>query len=71
VPAAAVGLAPKCLICLAGYVGLATALGLSGAEICGPSSGSPWSWTAVPFAGLAGGAAIWWIRRRVRPSARM
>lgn len=33
--AAGLALAPKCLLCLAGYAGLGTALGLAGPELCG------------------------------------
>ena len=31
-------LTPKCVVCLAAYLGLVTALGLGGPEICGASS---------------------------------
>ena len=46
VPAAALTLTPKCLLCLLGYAGLGAALGLGGPELCGaPTSQShdlPW-----------------------------
>jgi hypothetical protein len=35
-PAVLFALAPKCLVCVLGYAGLATALGLGGRELCGP-----------------------------------
>lgn len=35
VPAAALALAPKCLLCVLAYAGLASALGLGGHELCG------------------------------------
>jgi len=39
-------LAPKCALCLLGYVGLGAALGLTRPELCGAptSSTSPWLW---------------------------
>lgn len=37
VPGALVALAPKCVLCLAAYLGLGVALGGTGAEICGAS----------------------------------
>ncbi len=41
-PAAALALAPKCLLCVLAYTGLAAALGLAGPELCGaPTSSSP------------------------------
>ena len=39
-PAAVLAIAPKCLLCVLGYAGLATALGLGGPEICGGSGGA-------------------------------
>ncbi len=48
--AALFALAPKCLLCLTGYLGLATALGLGGRELCGA--------TASAAGGLAG-LACW------------
>lgn len=55
VPGALFALAPKCGLCVAGYLGLAGALGLGGAEICGaPHHGS--ALRAVGF--LAAGAAV-------------
>lgn len=35
VPGALVGLAPKCILCVAGYLGIGTALGWNGVELCG------------------------------------
>jgi hypothetical protein len=45
-PAAALALAPKCLLCLFSYAGIGAALGMGGAEICGavetPAAWSIW-----------------------------
>jgi hypothetical protein len=43
-PAAALALMPKCLLCVLAYAGLGAALGLNGPEICGALPGSPGSW---------------------------
>lgn len=49
-PAALLALAPKCVLCLAAYAGLAAALGLGGPELCGaPGETSPL------------GATGWWF----------
>ena len=45
IPAAFLGLAPKCVLCLLAYAGLGAALGLGGPEICGASSGATGHWT--------------------------
>jgi hypothetical protein len=37
---ALLALAPKCVLCLAAYAGLATALGLGGRELCGAEPGT-------------------------------
>ena len=67
-PASALVLAPKCLVCLAGYVGLGAALGLNlgaGArEICGASSGSPIAIAASWVVLLGAGLGILVLRRR-------
>lgn len=39
-PAAVLAIAPKCLLCVLAYAGLATALGLGGPEICGSGGAS-------------------------------
>jgi hypothetical protein len=66
-PLALLALAPKCLLCLAGYAGIGAALGLGGPELCGATGGSPGAWVmalALPGMGLAG-VAVWMaIRRR-------
>jgi hypothetical protein len=56
VPAALLALAPKCLLCLAGYAGLGVALGLAGPELCGgPNSGTtPWAPATAWLAAAAG-----------------
>jgi hypothetical protein len=43
-PAALLALAPKCLLCLAAYAGLGTALGLGGGELCGAPASAMESW---------------------------
>ncbi|MGH7959336.1 MAG: hypothetical protein ACREH8_20330 [Opitutaceae bacterium] len=54
-PAALLALAPKCMLCVLAYVGLGTALGLSGPELCSAASDSPASWaTSFAWLGLAG-----------------
>jgi hypothetical protein len=55
-PAALLALAPKCLLCLAGYAGLGVALGLARPELCGgPTSAAvPWA-SAVAWLGTAAG----------------
>jgi hypothetical protein len=56
-PAALLALAPKCVLCVLAYVGLGTALGLSGPELCSAVSNSPASWTTV-FAWLGLGGVL-------------
>lgn len=50
-PAAALALAPKCVLCVLAYAGLASALGLGGRELCGAPAESPPPWNLV--AGIA------------------
>lgn len=47
-PAAALALVPKCLLCVLAYAGISTALGLTGPEICDSTAGSPSLWTFAP-----------------------
>jgi len=53
---AALTLAPKCVLCVAGYLGLAAGLGLTGVEICGgTANGAGLSLPSVaPVLGLLG-----------------
>lgn len=44
VPAAAIALAPKCLLCIVAYAGLGSALGLGSAELCGAPAASSHAW---------------------------
>ena len=54
-PAALLALVPKCVLCVLAYVGLGTALGLSGPELCSAASASPASWTtSFAWLGLVG-----------------
>jgi hypothetical protein len=76
VPGAIVALAPKCVLCLIAYLGLGTALGRAGAEICG-GQGSETMHGAAWFvvAGLALGLGALALRacgsclKRSRPAA--
>lgn len=68
---ALLALAPKCVVCLAAYVGLGALLGLGGPEICG----APADWTTVLAAcGVAIGLGALGLRaacrRRRRQSGR-
>ena len=56
IPAALLALAPKCLLCVLAYTGLATVLGLGGPELCGatPTTAAPWVWL-FPVLGAAAG----------------
>src|ERR1700677_1351599 len=54
-PAAALALAPKCLLCVLAYAGLGGALGLGGPELCGPpASQAP----SLAWLGVAGGIGM-------------
>ena len=55
-PAALLALAPKCVLCVLGYAGLGTTLGLSGQELCSAATESPFSWiTSLAWLGVGGG----------------
>ena len=68
-PLALLALAPKCLLCLAGYVGLGAALGLGGPELCGaPAGGSPCAWaSSLALVGVALGVVGAAVRCRLLP----
>lgn len=55
-PAAALALAPKCLLCVFAYTGLAATLGLAGPELCGAATASSPAWiTTLALLGLTCG----------------
>jgi hypothetical protein len=55
-PAAALALTPKCLLCVLAYAGLGASLGIGGPEICGAASGSHAFWASShTWLGFAGG----------------
>ena len=64
-PAAALALLPKCILCVLAYVGLGTALGLGGPEICGASA-SPWATWASTLAWIGVAGALGTFVRAVR-----
>jgi hypothetical protein len=64
VPAVLLALAPKCLLCIAGYVAAGAALRLGGAELCGAPAGAGSHWTSwLPALGLLLGAAGYLAQR--------
>jgi len=69
-PATALALAPKCLLCVLAYAGLGAALGLGGPELCGAPAGSPASWApSLAWLGVTGGIGAFGFlasRRRAR-----
>lgn len=71
-PAAALAFAPKCALCVAAYLGLGTALGLGGPELCGVSaSAGPGWWLSTFAAGLVATAVLLLWRLRQAHSARV
>ena len=53
-PAALLALAPKCVLCLLTYAGLAGALGLGGPELCGAPGDAAGLWSVwLAILGLA------------------
>ena len=48
-------LTPKCLLCIAAYAGIGTALGTGGSELCGAGDNHAGSWiAALPWFAIAG-----------------
>jgi hypothetical protein len=67
-PAAGLALAPKCLLCVPGYTGLGTVLGLGGPKLCGaPGVTPPWV-TGLGLPGLLVGLTWLLARRTARTS---
>ncbi len=63
-PVALLALAPKCGMCVLAYAGLAAALGLRGAEICGAGGGPGGGGaTALAVGGAVLGIAGWLARK--------
>jgi len=54
-PALLLAFAPKCVLCVLAYVGLGSALGLGGPELCGGPAGSTGPWATWL---LGSGAAL-------------
>ena len=64
IPAALLGLTPKCVLCVPAYLGLGAALGLGGPELCGTST-EPRAWLLPAVgAGLGVIGILAWRRRR-------
>lgn len=66
VSGAALALAPKCLLCLAAYADLGTALGLGGPELCGAGNpaGATWLHWLPPALGFGLGLGGFLAQRR-------
>jgi hypothetical protein len=63
----ALALVPKCGLCLIAYLGLGSALGLGGAEICGAAYDGMWgSWLASTGVAALAIAGIIVVQRRAR-----
>ncbi len=61
-PAAALTVAPKCVMCVVAYSGLGTALGLGGPEICGMAATTPADWSGwLATLGVAGGPFLFYL----------
>jgi len=61
VPGAIVILAPKCVLCLAAYLGIGSTLGWTGAEICSAQNTGPMhnvAWLVVGAVALGVGALV-------------
>ena len=61
-------LTPKCLLCVAAYAGLGTAVGLGGREICGATASGPETWASwLLLAGAVVGFIGFLTKSRPRP----
>jgi hypothetical protein len=72
-PALLLVLLPKCLLCAAAYLGLAAALGVGGAEMCGVSPPAASGWREAAALGIAGLLSLAFVARylvRTRPFAK-
>jgi len=67
VPAALLALTPKCFLCLAAYLGLGAALGLSRPEICSAASSGfgPWVWSLALGGLVLGPIGFFYVRHRI------
>jgi len=69
-PVALLALAPKCLLCVLAYAGVATALIRGGPELCGTTGGATGFGVArLAAAAVAVGVTVVWARRRSRAAA--
>lgn len=65
--AALLALTPKCLVCVAAYLGLGATLGVTRPEICGGSSGNSHVWMLFPVSAGAIAVVIRRLRTRHQP----
>jgi hypothetical protein len=73
IPAALLTLAPKCVLCVLAYAGLAAALGLGGPEICGASgetNGHQAMWLFAPSVAMGIAAVRMFGRNQRKGSSR-
>jgi hypothetical protein len=66
-PAVLLALAPKCLLCVAAYLGLGAVLRFGGPELCGASGNGAGHWLVwLPALGLTAGAIGLFVRSHLR-----
>ncbi|HYD85625.1 MAG TPA: hypothetical protein VEA63_16270, partial [Opitutus sp.] len=62
-PAAVLAFTPKCLLCVAAYVGLGAALGLATPELCGGAANASTTWaSSLAWLGLICGLSAFGFR---------
>ncbi len=64
IPAALLAFVPKCVLCVLAYVGLGTALGLGGPELCGVTAepAGHWAWRLAMSGAALGTVALHLLR---------